>query len=236
MHKNQNIALNNIKGILFDVDGTLYCQTPLRMVMVILLLLSNFYKPKELLRTFKVIIQFRRSQEQMRSLEKVEQCNKNQILNTAQATGESPSYIKDIVEEWFEKRPLSFIYLCRRRGMKGAIEKWFKEGIKLGIYSDYPVDNKLHALGISELIDTRVSSSDPDVHGFKPNSNGFTLAARKMGMDPSEILYVGDREEVDGVGASNAGMQVIILKSNFKKKTNSNYAYVRSFHDLMKIV
>ena len=62
------------------------------------------------------------------------------------------------------------------------------------------------------------------------------VAARKMGIDPSEILYVGDREEVDGIGASNAGMQVVILKSTLRKRANCNYASFRSFHDLMKIV
>ncbi len=34
------------------------------------------------------------------------------------------------------------------------------------------------------------------------------VAAEKMKLQPSEILYIGDREEVDGVGATNAGMHV----------------------------
>lgn len=120
--------------------------------------------------------------------------------------------------------------------MKKAIEYWYEKGIRLGVYSDYPVKGKLNTLGISRFFTTIVSAGDPEVHGFKPNTNGFAVAARKMGMDPSKILYVGDREEVDGLGASNAGLQVVILKSMLKKQTICSYAYIRSFYDLMKIV
>lgn len=236
MHQSQNIVFHNIKGILLDVDGTLYHQLPLRIIIAIFIVFLNLYKPKELLRKLKVIIQYRKSQELMRTEGIQKECYNMQIFQTAKSTGENPSYVKEVIEEWFEKRPLPFIPLCRRRGMKKALDRWYKNGIKLGVFSDYPVEGKLRVLGISRFITTTVSSSDHEVNGFKPNTNGFALSAMKMGMDPSEILYVGDREEVDGIGAAKAGMQVIILKSTLRKGTNCNYASVRSFHDLMKIV
>ncbi len=236
MRSNQDIVLLNIRGILFDVDGTLYHQFPLRIIIAFLVIFSNLFSPKELIRKVKVIIKYRKSQELIRTKEIQKECHKKQIIHTAESTGEHPSYISDVIKEWFEKRPLPFIPLCRRRGMKKAIARWYKNGIRLGVFSDYPVEGKLNALDISRFITTAVSSSDPDVHGFKPNTNGFALSAMKMGIDPSEILYVGDREEVDGIGASNAGMQVIILKSILRKRVNCNYASFRTFHDLMKIV
>lgn len=236
MLSNQDIVFSNIRGILFDVDGTLYHQFPLRVIIAFLVVISNLFSPKELIRKVKVIIKYRKSQELMRTENSQKECYKGQIMHTAEKTREHPSYISDVIEEWFEKRPLPFIHLCRRRGMKKALDRWYKNGIKLGVFSDYPVEGKLNALGISRFITTTVSSSDTDVHGFKPNTNGFAVAARKMGMDPSAILYVGDRSEVDGIGASNAGMQVVILKSTLRKRTNCNYTSVRSFHDLMKIV
>lgn len=236
MRQNQNIVLHNIKGILLDVDGTLYCQTPLRMVMAILLLLSNFYNPRELFRKLKVIIQYRKSQELMRTGGNQKECDKNQIMYTAESTGEHPSYISAVIKEWFEERPLPFIPLCRKRGMKKAIYEWYKNGIRLGVFSDYPVEAKLNALGIAGFFTAIVSANDPDVHGFKPDTNGFAVAARKMGLAPSEVLYVGDREEVDGVGAINSGMKSAILKKGFKKRNHGDYFYFHSFHDLMKIV
>ncbi len=235
MHQNQNIVLHNIKGILLDVDGTLYHQLPLRAIIGVLVVISNLYNPKELVRKLKVIIQYRKSQELMRNKEIRDDCYKNQIMRTSESTGEHPSYISDVIEEWFEKRPLAFIRLCRRRGMKKAIARWHESGIRLGVFSDYPVEDKLNALGISRFITIMVSASDRGVNGFKPNTNGFAVAARRMGLTPSDVLYVGDREEVDGIGASKAGMQVAILKSTVRKRANCNYAYIRSFHDLMKI-
>jgi Predicted hydrolase (HAD superfamily) len=213
-----------------------YHQTPLRIIMAFILISSNFYNPKALLRKLKVIMQYRRSQELIRTKEIQQECHKKQITHTAESTGENPSYVKDIIEKWFEKKPLPFIPLCKRRGVEMALERWYKKGIILGAFSDYPVEDKLNALGISRFFTTMVSVSDPEVNGFKPNTNGFALSAMKMGIDPSEILYVGDREEVDGIGASNAGMQVVILKSIFEKRVNCKYSSFSSFYDLMKII
>ncbi len=164
------------------------------------------------------------------------ECCKMQINQTAESTGEKPSFVKDVIEKWFEKKPLQFIHLCRRRGVENALDRWYKKGISLGVFSDYPVENKLNALDISRFMTTTVSSSDHGVNGFKPNTNGFAVAVSKMGLVPPEVLYVGDREDVDGIGASKAGMQVAILKSVLSKRTNSNYTSFRSFYDLMKIV
>lgn len=228
--------MNKIKGILFDVDGTLYHQTPLRVFMTFLLIFTNIHSPKELVRKVKVIIQYRKSQEILRkSPLMLKKSLQDQLLLTTEATGEPLSYVSDVIDEWFEKRPLPFIRLCRRRGMEHAFEIWHKMGLKLGIYSDYPVrKDKLHAFGIHRFITTIVSASDSEIYGFKPKTNGFAVAAKKMGAKPSEILYVGDRPEVDGAGAFEAGMQVVILKGITKKRTVCHYPSFSSFRGLLK--
>lgn len=236
MSLDQCPVFRNIKGILFDVDGTLYHQTPLRVIMFFLLVSLNFHNPKELLKKFKVIIYYRKAQETLRKSHGIQGENSNnQLMLTAEITGERPSYISEVVEEWFEKRPIPFIRLCRRRGLKHAFEIWHKKGLKLGVYSDYPVrKDKLHALGIYRFITTIVSANDSEVYGFKPKTNGFAIAAKKMGVRPSDILYVGDRPEVDGVGASEAGMRVMILKGITKKGTACHYPSFCSFRGLLK--
>jgi len=55
---------------------------------------------------------------------------------------------------------------------------------------------------------------------LKPNPRGFEVAAAKMGLIPEQVVYVGDREDVDAVGALNAGMTPIILKKSEKNNTN----------------
>jgi putative hydrolase of the HAD superfamily len=45
----------------------------------------------------------------------------------------------------------------------------------------------------------------------KPDPRVFGMALSRLGVSPSEALYVGDIYEVDVVGARRAGMDVILL-------------------------
>jgi len=226
-----------IKGILFDVDGTLYHQTPLRVIMILVLITLNMHNPKELLRKIKVIMSFRKAQETLRRYpQKDVDYPSRQIHITSENTGESPAYISETIQEWIENKPLPYLRLCRRKRIKTVIALLHETGLKLGVYSDYPVEKKLDALDISQYISVIVSASDPEVNGFKPQTNGFSVAARRMGLNPSEILYVGDRPDVDGAGASAAGMQVVILNGLLKKKTTREYPSISSHYDLLKII
>lgn len=224
------------KGILFDVDGTLYHQAPLRTIMALLLILVNLFRPYELKRKLNVIRQYRKSQEILRESPEMEVGNQNsQLLLTSRHTGESVLYISDVINEWFEKRPLPFLRFCCRRKLNRSMGLLNKKGIKLGVFSDYPAEKKLIALGISEFIKTVVSASDEGVQGFKPKTNGFKIAATKMGLKPSEILYVGDRPEVDGPGGVDAGMQVAIIKSFLRSANTHGYRSLNSLSDLLKV-
>lgn len=88
-----------------------------------------------------------------------------------------------------------------------------ERGYRLGVFSDYPAADKLKALGVMHYFNTVVSSQDRGVRGFKPHTNGFGIAASRLGLSPGEVLYIGDRMEVDGRGAIAAGMAVAILQS-----------------------
>ena len=227
---------SKIKGILFDVDGTLYHQTLLRPIMILLFVSFNIHNPKELLRKARVIIAYRKAQENLRySLQGSSNCSIRQIDLAINNTGESHGYISKTIIEWFEKRPLSFLRLCHRRGLNSVLDLLLQKGFKLGVFSDYPTWDKLQALKVCEYFSTVVSANDPEVKGFKPKTNGFAVAARRMGLKPSEVLYVGDRAEVDGIGASAVGMPVVILKGFFDLKKSCDYPVLSSFDGLPKI-
>lgn len=204
-----HINNQNIKGILFDVDGTLYYQTPLRLIMILNLFLSNFWRPKELKGLIKIISTYRWAQEQLRKNNISDGNNaQQQLILTVKKTGISTDKVAKTISEWFEKKPLKFIRICRRFGLKRTLIKLQTRGYKLGIFSDYPAKEKLSSLGVINFFSTIVPAYHDEIQGFKPNTNGFIVAAEKMKLQPSEILYIGDREEVDGVGATNAGMHV----------------------------
>jgi putative hydrolase of the HAD superfamily len=77
-------------------------------------------------------------------------------------------------------------------------------GIKLGLLSDFPPEEKLKNLGIFELWDTVLCS---EVIGeLKPDPLPFGELARRMGLPPEKILYVGNSSSYDVAGAKAAGM------------------------------
>lgn len=226
-----------IKGVLFDVDGTLYHQGPLRIVMILLLVAANLFRPRELMRKQKVILRYRESQEILRDLPDIEAVDRDsQVVLTSRKTGEPVSYVSEVIGEWFEGRPIPFLRLCKRRGLEESVTFLKKKGLRLGVFSDYPAERKLRALGISDSFGAVISLDDRRVHGFKPRSNGFEVAAADMGLSPSEVLYVGDRPEVDGEGASRAGMQVVIMRGFLKGKGDCAYPSVRCFRELLNAI
>ena len=76
----------------------------------------------------------------------------------------------------------------------------------MGVYSDYPAEQKLAAMGVAVFMDLILYSGEPAVDVLKPHPKGFKLAAERLQLKPEEILYVGDRPEVDAAGAKAAGM------------------------------
>lgn len=223
-----------IKGILFDVDGTLYHQAPLRMMMVLLLIVRYGHRPKELMRNMRIILAYRKAQETLRAgrCEGLD-CADRQVALTASRTRESVAHVKNVIEEWFDRNPLIFLCFCRRKGLVPALRNLHGHGVQLGVLSDYPVQDKLKALGVSNWFSVVVSAGDAGVSGFKPNTSGFAVAAGKMGLQPAQILYVGDRPEVDGAGAAAAGMKPVILKKLFAFGPVRGYSCIRSFSSLL---
>ncbi len=108
-----NINNQNIKGILFDVDGTLYYQTPLRLIMILNLFSSNLWRPKELKGLIKIISTYRWAQEQLRKSNISDGNNaQQQLILTVKKTGISTDKVAKTISEWFEKKPLGlFAYV-----------------------------------------------------------------------------------------------------------------------------
>jgi putative hydrolase of the HAD superfamily len=90
-------------------------------------------------------------------------------------------------------------------------------GIKLGLLSDFPPEEKLKNLGIFELWDTVLCS---EILGeLKPDPLPFVELARRMGLPPEKILYVGNSFSYDVEGAKKAGMGAAWIKFGRKNPT-----------------
>jgi HAD superfamily hydrolase (TIGR01509 family) len=202
----------SVRGVVFDVDGTLYSQPALRLRMVMRLLASAALRPKKLMAEWKMVSRFRVAQEILRRRgNQSPDLAREQLRMAVRKGGLDEEKVLNTVLYWMETVPLDHIPACARRNLPLLIEGLRRSGLKIGVFSDYPCEKKLRALGILPLVDAALCSTDESVGAFKPHPAGFRAAAERLGLDPAEVLYVGDRVEVDAEGAKAAGMKAAIV-------------------------
>jgi FMN phosphatase YigB (HAD superfamily) len=197
-----------------DVDGTLYHQKRLRCLMALELstLPCTMLSFDSASRIWRSLAQYRRVREELRGLGRPEQrLAQLQYVEAAKRIGGEPGSIETLVSEWVMQRPLKYLKICRRRGIEAFCAFLAGKAIQIGVFSDYPVAEKIAGLGLSRWISVALCATDPEINAFKPHSAGFLRACSIWGLSPDEVLYVGDRAEVDAVGAAWAGMPCAIL-------------------------
>ena len=83
-------------------------------------------------------------------------------------------------------------------------------GIQIAILSDLTANiqyRKIEKLGLLENIDVLITSEE--VGEEKPSYKMFELAMQKMGISAKELLMIGDSRERDIIGAQEAGIKAI---------------------------
>jgi len=202
-----------VRAVAFDLDGTLYHQPLLRAWMAAELALLPV-RGASLARArtvWRAIAAFRRCREGLREAPPGSGIAARQYRVAAEACRLDPAELEAIVEEWMYERPLAYLARCRRRGLRALLGRLAGASVPVGIYSDYPDRGKLRALGIEGRVSAFVASTDPEVDCFKPHPRGFQRLCERLGVAPGEVLYVGDRPEVDAAGARAAGMACVIV-------------------------
>ncbi len=199
--------------MLFDVDGTLYHQAPLRLCMGLeLAVLPLRSSPASARRTWSAISAFRRVREELRDPGVAEApLARLQFERAAERVGMEVDEVEAVVSEWIFRRPLRYLRRCRRAGIESLLDALAARGVPAGVFSDYPAREKLEALGLSDRISLVACATDAEINAFKPDPRGFAWCCERWGLEPSRVLYVGDRVEVDARGAANAGMPCAIL-------------------------
>ena len=199
-----------LRAVLFDVDGTLYRQRPVRLRMAVELGMLAFTRPLQAPSTWRALREYRNAQETLRALPEGGDAAQ-QITLAAERAGVSASDVTAIVDEWMIERPLKYLSGCRMHGLLELLDFLRAKHVRVGILSDYPAEKKLDALGIQHYFSLVLCGGDPDVAAFKPSPRGFLAASARWQLDPAEILYVGDRPDADGAGAAAANMPVAIV-------------------------
>jgi len=129
-----------------------------------------------------------------------------------------------------DERPLDLVRRHARSDLVDFLQAARRQRLRLGVFSDYPAEAKLAAMGIRPFFDVVRCAQDPDVGVFKPNPRGVGVVADALGVDRSRSLYVGDRPGVDEAAARAAGVRAAIIGKH--PPADPACLHVRSFAEL----
>lgn len=212
-----DIDWKDIELVIFDVDGTLYSQNRLRKIMFFKLLSHYVIRPwkyKELV----ILYHFRKEREKYRGYSGDNLENK-QYEWCAAITNEPIVEVKRVVDWWIFTAPNQYLKSCLYKGVDQFITDLKLKGIKTAIYSDYNSKDKLLAMDIE--VNIAVSSTDDHINSFKPVPKGLLYIVSELGITHQEkCVFIGDRVELDGVCAKNAGMPFILIS---EKAIDNNF-------------
>jgi FMN phosphatase YigB (HAD superfamily) len=203
-------ALKTIRAVIFDFDGTLYDYhlLPWRIIGVNPLELFLVWNERRTRKAF--------SGRDLGSPEKFYEAYYHHLGKLSRRRPET-------VENWYIRRYIPrFIQVLKRYyTFRPGVEELFTRlesqisaaGRLKGaaVYSDYPaLRERFNALGFNPGREIRLYG--PESFGAqKPAPRPFRAIAEEMGASPGETLVIGDREDTDGKGALNAGMNFFRL-------------------------
>jgi FMN phosphatase YigB (HAD superfamily)/2-polyprenyl-3-methyl-5-hydroxy-6-metoxy-1,4-benzoquinol methylase len=205
-------AHSSIQGICLDMDGTLY-DWRLFWARMVWSLLKEVVTGRFPLGDLKILYRLRQG------TEKARQCSHSTSLRSAivaevvAASGSTPDQVSGLLEHWTGYLQPKVLSGLVDPSLRHLLTRLRLRGYRLGVYSDYPAQRKLEALAFPPtFFDAIVDSLSPDIDALKPHPKGFQEVCARMGLEPSAVIYLGDRLETDGAGASSAGMPFIHCK------------------------
>jgi HAD superfamily hydrolase (TIGR01549 family) len=202
-----NCELNwdEIRLVVFDVDGTLYDQRGLRFCMLGEMILYSIRSRS--IGFISILRAYRRIREQLGDALH-EDFERELTSRTAAFVGCSEDQVRSTAEEWLERRPLRHLIRYRYPQLPELFQGLRKRGKKIGVFSDYPARKKLEALELDA--DVVICASDQDVGVLKPHAKGLHVLMSRAAMNPAETIMIGDRPERDGLAARAANVRALI--------------------------
>lgn len=229
-----------IRGVLFDVDDTLFDYSTSEEVGVLAHLqaeglLGHFPDPATALARWRDIMERQYARflaGELTFTGQQRERTREFLAHTRQTTHADLS--DDEVSDWFAG------YQAHRTAAWAAFPdaepalRKLAPDYRLGIVSNSSADHQRHKLDTIGLLpylgDTLVCS---DQHGAaKPAASIFLAGCASLGLQPHEVAYVGDKYTLDAVGAHEAGLHAYWLD---RANTSSREAIgngIRVIHSL----
>lgn len=199
---------NDIKAIAFDIDGTLYPSWSLYSRIAI-----YFFQH------IQFFLKYNKVRKVLHQTAPLPDFFEYQARLLAEEMHVTPDFAKDQINDicyeglkpyFFKVKPYANVYqsIC---AFKAA-------GLKIGILSDFPPEQKGRLWGLRSLCDVCIGSEESGA--LKPSIYPFAILSEKLGVKPEEILYVGNSIKYDVRGAKGYGMKTAYLLKGFKKIFN----------------
>ncbi len=213
-----------MKGVLFDLGSTLL-EYLREQVMLALLAEQGFeVEVSEIIRAYDSVepawtkLYWIYLPDTQRSIDTALLQLDRMLLEHLHLKGDLESLAKFVQENWDRKeRELPSVQV--RRAYPDAlpcIERIHRRKLKMGIVSNIQSEERLRTelktIGLLDFFPSLVASGTVGME--KPQREIFDLGARKIGLEPREILFVGDDLERDYKGALGAGMNPVLVDRN----------------------
>ncbi len=198
---------SDIKLVVFDMDGTLYRQQPLRALMAIEMIVFCICRPWRW-RDIRFMMMFRKLRETWAG-EAIPHLSHEQFVRCAQVAGVKPDEIQRIVEEWLYRRPLKYLKWCQYKGLRDFLDKLKRSGKRIAFVSDYPVVEKAMALDIQAPL--MIDATDSRINALKPHQRLLEYVLVSEHILAKECVVIGDRDERDGEMARRLLVPFILI-------------------------
>ena len=219
------------KAICFDIDGTLYPAAVMNRRLARIGLAHPLFNLK-----------YRRNRKQLRLHQK--DYSKSipfrwrEAMTIQRGTGAEPEsgFREDDYRVTYGKLqkkvygPMERLYASTRAfpGVRRTFEKIHGNGLKIGVFTDFPLFSKLQSMNLADLVD--FSASSDDVGFLKPDAHCFEYLLYNLKLGAEDVLYVGDSYEKDIKGAAGAGIDAVLVnvKPSDMRNRNSRYPLAKA--------
>jgi phosphoglycolate phosphatase/putative hydrolase of the HAD superfamily len=199
--------LKDYRLFIFDLDGTLYDQKPLRL-KITSTLIFRLITFRISLTELKIISEFRKQRELHKGFHSPTLIN-DQFKWCANNLKVPSERVRKVIEYYMFSFPLKFLKRFMYPGATELLKLLGKGNYKIAVYSDFPVEDKIKAMGITA--DYTLYSAHEPVCCMKPTSAGLLHICSQLSILPQDTIFIGDREDTDGESARMAGIKFLLV-------------------------
>jgi len=104
----------------------------------------------------------------------------------------------------YEELERYFALIRPYKGVDACLDALASAGLRLAALSDFPASRKLAHLGLENRFELELCSEDTG--RLKPAPEPFRALSEGLGLEPRDILYIGNSPRFDVAGAKGAEM------------------------------